>query len=208
MELLGIDDKLFKKINARVKRRNARFKKMTRKEQRLTIAKDVVDMLRSQKLKPASTYLSLGSMGYKLYGYEDTKEGKEALKVDAGQVLACAVEMEQCEVCGIGSLFVAAIVRNDKMKLKKFAPAYENGDARELEVEYLSKWFDDDQLDLVEQYYEQNSHPDLGQRAGGGWVESPIYDTESDTDRLIMIMENIISNKGRFDPTKGKHKAE
>ncbi len=188
--------KTYSKFLKKVRAKNRRFAKKTRKEQRIAIANDVIQMLSTKKIQAMSTYLRVpGQLEDKLKAKTsfDSWHGDGTCdNVDASAVMA----QTSCQVCGIGSLFVSALQNNDKMKLKDFTELVRGDDTRDMEVEYLRKWFDADQLDLVETYYELNGEYDYA---------SPISD-EISNNRLKMIMENIVSNGGRFDPYKGAHK--
>lgn len=200
---IRFDGKVFEKIQLRIKKENALFRKMTKSEQRVTIAKDVIKLLSTKKLAAYSTYLDLGDLDYELSEIVDGDErcrtyAEKYAKVDASLVVEQALTTESCQVCGIGSLFVAALRRNDKMPLAKLIDGYA-GSARPMEVKYLKKWFGDAELATVEEYYEQNGNSDY---------DSPIRQEDDNDKRLKMIMQNIVSNKGRFDPHKGAHKIE
>lgn len=58
------------------------------------------------------------------------------------------------------------------------------------------------QLDLIEVYFEVGRMIDAQYRLPNR--HSPIRHKPS-RDRLVMIMENIISNRGTFDPMRGAH---
>lgn len=188
----------FKKIQEKLKLENAKFKKLSKPEQRIAIAKDVIAQIKAKKFVAGHTYFQLGKNEL---NPPQTYEAVEK-KLQLGECIA----QVGCEVCGIGSLFASAVLKNDKLKFEDFY------DVREQEVEYLGKWFSKKQLDLVEVYFEQDLEAGYGAdyRDTHSWEDEifpdhPIVSEPDDDRRLIMIMENIVSNDGKFDPRKGKH---
>lgn len=174
--------KKFQALQRRLRRQNAAFKKLSLAKQRIKIAEDVIDQLRLKQLRAESTYLRVNALAY--------TPRTEITDVDAAEALC----QTKCDVCGIGSLFVTAVKRADELPLHDLM----SRNTRSLAVEYLGKWFDSAALDLVEGYFE---------RWNGIHYDSPIFLMDSQNKRLKMIMENIISNNGRFNPLKGAHKA-
>jgi hypothetical protein len=202
------EGKRFEKLKRALTRRNVAFKKMSRKEQRLQVARDVIELSTVGKIVASGTYLSLpdDSEFEEAVCIEDPdydgaylEEARpEVAKIDTALLLE---QLPACEVCGIGSLFVATLRRNDKLPLTDFTTGYKH-DTRGMQVEYLKKWFDSEQLDLVEAYFENERGHDYPLNC----YASPIFNEEDADKRLTMIMENIVSNGGKFDPLKGKHK--
>lgn len=96
----------------------------------------------------------------------------------------------KCCVCGIGSLVVAAAARFDNMKIE----VLESKGVFAAMADYFSK----EQLELIETVYEQCDHDcnvPTTQRARAYelWQNVP-----AGTERLRLIMENIVANNGRF----------
>lgn len=168
-----------------IKAGNRRFAKLTRKQQRVAIAQDVIKLLKSKKIVAASTYFSAPYKFHNLIGIHP-----DLGDVDLATALSvCSSRGDPCTVCGIGSLFVAAITKADQYTV---SDSNRGGVHRYMEIDYLSRWFDSDQLTLIEHHYEQ---------IVGGGVGSDLDNNK----RMIAIMENIISNGGKFNPYKGKN---
>lgn len=144
---IAISGKKLTAVRRRLKAANARFKKLTKAQQRLAIAKDVIFQLKMREIKAGSTYLTAKTL---YLNYDHPSEKLEGIET------AEALCQEQCTVCGIGSLFVAAVKKNDKLPLTDFLTDVNVNDKRDAEVRYLSKWFDSEQLDQIEDYYERN----------------------------------------------------
>jgi hypothetical protein len=181
-------------VRKRLEKKNEEFRKLTKSEQRVQIAQDVIAQLKAKKLVAASTYLTPQVDDVNI----DSPECDDYPYIGDLDVSEVTSQV-QCEVCGIGSLFVTAVERNDKLKVKKFinddgwGSAFSN---REGQVEYLRRWFPEEMLDEIEAYFEDDTRHSA----------SPIR-REWDADkRLQMIMENIISNNGKFNPEKGDHR--
>jgi hypothetical protein len=189
--------KLWEKLKRALTRKQREFEKMTPREKRVAIARDVIDQIEARKLIATSVYFDLSHTAA-----ERMRASHRSGSVDVAMVTAQA----QCRVCGIGSLFVAAIERADNLKFKDFS----RHDHRDAEVTYLRQWFDEATLDRVEQYFERKTI-ECGVREGFRSAApvskhaSPILVENDNGRRLTMIMENIVSNRGTFDPTRGKH---
>lgn len=196
------DPQTLARIRRRLQARNRRFKVMSRAEQRVAIAKDVIAQLDAKKIVARSTYFSppqkVEDKCRARYGDEKVRE------LDLSEVTA----QVKCEVCGIGAVFLSTVEFNDKLKVKEFFsydPIHGYLSDRDNQVEYLGKWFSSKQLDEIEEYFENGSP---GCDEAKPWSSSPIQREVKREKRLRMIMENIISNNGKFDPYKGKHKCD
>jgi len=196
--------KKFEKLKAFLKRENAKFGKLTKKEQRLEIAHDVIALLKAERIMASSTYISFedGADLEPCYASEEDDYGDRVIdpamkKIETRLLLD---QLPACEVCGIGSLFVAAVRKHDKLPISNFLDLY-NGrsDRRDSEARYLKKWFDQDELYDVERFFEADADNFSEQ-------SSPIRSQNDKSIRLVMIMENIISNGGHFKPSVGRHK--
>lgn len=107
-------------------------------------------------------------------------------------------EVKQCLTCAIGSVFISAVDIHNKLKFKNVS-----GDSDM--VDYLSKWFSDDELRTMEDMFETS----------GGFI----YDEDENEDFLSSIrlkygnrlnsdikLREIIANTlkfDEFDPEKG-----
>ena len=224
------DPRTIARYNARVKANNEKFRKLSLREQRITIAKDVIAQLRAKKLiaKSGNGYLvfddkveevleaqygtdpelenfkEMFDEGSEFEKYKHLLKEEELAKLedkDAPPDLSAITMQTSCEVCGIGSMFVSTVEKCDKIKCLLGEDGDENDiREREVQMEYMRKWFDKEQLLEIEKYFEQDVY------GGDDSDDSPIVAQESDTKRLVMIMENIISNGGKFDPRSGKHR--
>lgn len=168
------------RVDEYLERKNAQFKRLSKEKQRVQVAKDVLKWLEIGKIRPASTY----------FRFHDFINVPGKRKID----LSVATSQVRCDVCGIGAIFLAVVERNDKFK-------FQNHVERHQMVSYLEPWFDARQLDLIEAFFELGAavpygHPILYRRGGGEHMKR---------ERLTRIMLNIISNKGEFNPRKGKY---
>ncbi len=201
--------KKFQDTQKKLKKANAAFLKLTPDEQRVTIAKDVLAQLRTGKFKAGHTYFSFGA------GVED---GHDEIEVDdesyeaavkAKIDMSSCISQVSCTVCGIGSLFASGVLKADKLKVNTFMGA---SDDRAAQVKYLKQWFTLKQLDLVECFFEQWGYDNRTTHSINLPDDvldlSPIFQEGDNTERLKMIMQNIVSNNGRFDPFNGKYAVE
>ena len=92
--------------------------------------------------------------------------------------------ISSCEVCGIGGLFVGALMKFDGLRAVE-APIL----SFTAMCDHLLKYFSEAQLKLVEDAFE-------------GWNKLQEYYSQypKDKQRLAAIMKNIIRNKGTFKP--------
>lgn len=188
-------------INLKIALDNLAFEKLTPAQKRVTIAKDVIAQVKLGKIKAQrGTYVEHGVV--------------EGNKIDS------------CTACALGSLFACAI---DKPALKNFVEeeiGLESGDTdfyydNQSEMQQaLSPYFDVFQLELVESAFEQTAtnidSADYEEIVTGEDSEWRITDPKirklvdkavafgnkfvGSKQRLIAIMQNIVTNKGTFKP--------
>lgn len=183
-----IKDKVAKE-NRSVKRRNEQFSKLSPSEKRVQIAYDVLAQLRSKRLiATAGTWLS--GDGESLYDQSDVEKNVELQTVLKNR--------EQCEGCALGGMFMCAVERHNKLKIGDLespnAGEASEGDA----IHYLRKFFSVDQLDEIEAAFEMGE----GARSGSQAAIDFASEIDDDEERMRLIMENIIVNKGKFVPSK------
>ncbi len=196
---IHLEGKALQKVNKRIRDRNRRFRAKTKQQQRLAVIKDAINQLKAGKFIAASTYFEFpASTANAIYWANNRREDRSAVE------LCSLVEQAKCEVCGIGSLFVSAVRLDDQFKIYPVA-----GVNRSQEVRKLTPWFDRKQLDLIETHYEGGK----GGASDNSWYASHRYSKvvggkETPKKRLLMILENMLSNNGKFNPHKGAHKVE
>ena len=191
-------ESLTKSIN----RANAAFAKMTKAQQRVTIAKDVIAGIKAKRLVANhDVYLGLGHKEEN--AIDDNPEGslQEQLK-----------SIPECTVCAKGALFVCTVARRNQVKNEELPGYYHenwNGDALS---GLLGGVFSPYQLRLIETEFEgEDIEYDGDGREINAKMFSPKYnnngfinkDYMADT-RLIAIMRNIIKNNGTFKPVAKK----
>lgn len=96
----------------------------------------------------------------------------------------------KCCVCGIGSLVVAAAARYDNMKIGLL-------ESKGVFVA-MKDYFSREQLELIEIVYEQADFEYSLVSAERNKATSMWEDVPPGTERLRLIMENIIANNGKF----------
>lgn len=101
-----------------------------------------------------------------------------------------------CESCALGSLFVSLVNKHNDLTFGQF---FKTGNKPH---KYLGKFFDSDQIELIETAFEQDlyyssDHIDESQREAAMDFGQD-YDDEK--DRLVAILNNIIENDGEFFP--------
>ncbi len=173
-----------------------RFNRLKPADKRVEIARDVLAQLREGKI------------------IAETGLWVETLSVgDLTEQVCDVVSGTNCQVCGVGALFVAAVKKADKLKVNQLLEVKESIDRLEPEYgdseddivhgsvvgadcyRYLKQWFSKPQLNAVEAAFE----------AGQGAVTENAAryfapDVDDSSERMRLIMENIIVNKGTFKP--------
>lgn len=208
----------FKKLAKRVRDRNYRFRKMTPEQQRVRIAKDVIDNLRASKIVAANDgYLNLRenpfeakdnilSLEYDLCSASRSERRRIETKIEAlRETLETPLHQvfesnKGCTVCAIGGAFVSAVLRADCLKVKDLN---DTGDSDAMR-DYLGQWFDRKQLGLIESAFEKSVRYAM-LHGGSTYVKaneaSEFGQKYADPeDRMIAIMQNIVENKGEFRP--------
>lgn len=205
-EISKIKDKLAKD-NRSVKRRNEEFAKLTPSEKRVQIARDVIAQLASKKLIATAGVWLTGLDGDSLFSEKDVERNPELQEILAKQ--------ETCEGCALGGMFMCAVERHDKLKVgdlevvKDYKEAVKHygaedaylsdGEASEDDAtKYLKKFFSEAQLSEIEAAFERGS----GAKCGSDEAVTFADEVDDDGERMRLIMENIIVNKGKFVPGK------
>ena len=197
-EARAILDEAVKRHRKEIAKRNKAFQALPDYKKRVVIAQDVLDQLEARRLIPTyGTYLSPGDKVehdyFDSYGdhYDEDREVSEAL------------DGAKCEVCGIGSLFIAAVDRANGCTVGDLGSPNSDSAMRN----YLSDWFADDQLSMIEAAFEGRfidwSAGDSGLHEYSPEIRQAIAFTRrttSPTARIKKIMNNIIENKGTFKP--------
>lgn len=184
-------------------------KKLTKAEMRVVIAKDVISALNSKRIKATK-----GSYFGVDFNEQDRWRNKyltlEATDNEWDTLPKVPITLpKKCNVCAIGSVFVAAVDRFDKLTPATASNVVIHGDDYAM-VEQLKPWFSEKQLRLMEVVFEGKSVR---------WVELIQYEEERNAidmhyeivkgiplphivkkaDVLMRaIMKNIIKNKGTF----------
>lgn len=197
--------KIIEAANKRTRAANTTFARATPAQKRVIIAKDVIAALNSRKI--------VATTG--LYVDEDPLVDvvltEKDLDKDYRQVLP---KLEECQACAVGSMFLCAVKRADNLPLRETNLLAEIQDNKEwgdgkaaatlAEVHpgfhsYLTRFFDRDQIYLMENAFEQSS---IHERVRVVCLYG------DDEERLRMIMENVVRNRGRFQPNDRKMLAQ
>lgn len=174
--------------NRRFRDRNRRFNRLSVGVQRIKIIRDVVSLLRAEKLKALH--------GHYLWVKGGTKKFNDADQVHK------VVEQSECSVCGIGGLFAATVLLNNKSTVRNVF-GYSANEENSYMRKYLEQWFDNVQLDLIEAAFEVSNNlivevsyfaPELDAAVRFGRKH------RASKDRLLAICKNMLANKGKFVP--------
>lgn len=99
-----------------------------------------------------------------------------------------------CEVCVVGALLVASVVRFDSCTVDDFIELHPKS--------LLGRWFDDDQVNLMEYAFEWHSPSGYGQQASGYGQQARAFGMRFHRagERLEAILQNVIDHGGDFVP--------
>lgn len=169
--------------------KNEAFAKLTAKEQRVAIAKDVLVHIATRKI--------VAKQGT----YFEIKHRSFSADMQACEVVAAA---PSCTVCALGAVFVAAIdnaneATMDDMDPDDFGNRIEIGHAPL--KRYLSRFFSVDQLHLIEAAFESSDIHDFFEYDAVQPATNMFNDFVSSEERMQIIMRNIIDNDGTFIPS-------
>lgn len=172
-----------RKTIKRMRDRNRRFAAMSVERQRITIAKDVLAMLATKKILPQSDA-----------GYTDLDWYTYKYKPETPLDALIATRVTTCDVCAVGAMFVATVMRHNCIALGDFDDLNWFHDI----AKYLKKFFPKAQLALIEAAFEGtviNGNAGLRKERAACEFRDRL---PNDRDRLKAIMENIIANNGTF----------
>lgn len=173
--------------------------KLSTAENRIAVAKDVLQRLRVGKLKAVSgSYVEENFKDTEcLYGPLVTGDDVDNHR-DVRDVINS--KLKSCEVCAKGALLISTIMKFDNM------PATDK-----ISLEFIAETsdykspFSKSQLDMMENSFE-------GLRSGGlhdfhgsyqPGVKAFYEKYEDDKSRMRGIMKNVIAGNGKFDPKRG-----
>jgi hypothetical protein len=153
------------------------MRKLTPKQFRIKLAKDVIAQIKAKKYIPSHCYTQLNRPDYS----NGDKSAKEVINE----------KTSKCEVCGIGALVTSHIRFNNECSLWEY-------DALNQIIihEILSPYFSEEQLWLIESAYERCAEDCLSVSHQAARFYGDEYEEAS--NRLVAIMKNIIENDGKF----------
>lgn len=147
-----------------------KFEQLTKAEQRVVIAKDLLVRLKAKKfIAQQGTYLR-ATLTLK----EQSNDGAEVRDV---------LKNNLCRGCQIGGMFLCAVDRHNKLRLTDIGGFL--GDDAPMRS-YLRRWFSKKQLEEVEDAFE----------GYGDYFDWEVADAD---ERMTQIAKNIIRNGGRFN---------
>lgn len=178
-----------KKENRRIARENAKFEKLTAKEKRVQIARDVLAQLALKRLVATPGVWLSGKNESNLYSQKDIDKDRQLQEV--------LKDRKTCTGCALGGMFMCAVERANELKISELDDA-ESGIDFDDAMKYLGRFFDGEQLEMIESAFEQGS----GATSAGYESEEFCANVEDASERMRLVMENIVVNGGKFVPTK------
>lgn len=184
-------------------------KEPSKAEVRVLVAKDVLKMLKSKRIKAQrGTYLIGDKKFQALLELLSQKEiNPYWTKLDVTKQLPVP---KACTACALGSCFIAALDRFNELKIGEFE-LYGRYPMRESYTGYLEQWFTRRQLNLIECAFEGGGRiceaalsPEDAHAAIRFRSNILADDVRGARAVLEAIMENIVNNKGTFKPKQEK----
>lgn len=173
-----------------LKRINAKFKALKPAEKRVRIAKDILGYIQSEKFKPMSgLYVSFDGLPDYSNSVQDNFDNIT------------------CECCAMGACLLSATKYLNKVEMSEVEIAH-----RKDKWKILKGIFTPKQMLMIETAFECKYDEEGAMRIGKDVFKGEITKEEgkicvdfsrqfdSETSRMIGIMENIVVNKGTFKP--------
>lgn len=172
-----------------IKRWNDKFNSLTKSEQRVEIAKDIIRSLKAEKyIAQTNTYIISEHLNVELN--EDIRENFD--------------KIENCRCCMLGSCLLSITKYKNKLKFTDITGLYSTGNAWKL----LATVFTPYQALMMETAFEGRG----GTKVGEDYFNIGLSDKDEDKcqnfyidsggaeKRMIAICSNIIQNRGKFVP--------
>lgn len=154
-----------------------KFNELTKAEQRVVIAKDLIARLQTGKFHPSpGIYLSVWD------DYDDDPDAQ----------VQTVLKGKECEGCQLGGMFLCAVDHYNRLKVGD--TNLEHMDRLDASA-YLKRWFDMATLIEIEAAFEGW---DDGEDSGNKGDYTAWACDRDPEERMILIAKNIIKNKGRF----------
>lgn len=174
--------------------------KLSRREQRVVIAKDVLQLLKAQQILASHGGYMSSTLPWRVL--EEEYDGEEENEILFRDFFQQHSEGETVRVCAIGAAFIAAVDKFNSLSCADLA--FADAESEEM-ITYLERWFDEYELRLIEAAFEGQWCADDGvEEEDREEINEAVGFTEGIFDdphaRLTKIMENIIANKGTFAP--------
>jgi hypothetical protein len=163
---------------------STKFEGLTPAEKRVAIAEDVLERLRTGRVKAAHGAYVRGAFGRMT---EDIADAFDQVKT--------------CKACAIGATFVAALAMGRGFLKSDMRSFYDQtiSEMRPTDMKfYLSRYFNTDQLKAIEcafegWIYEEDCHFHFEITHFNDGIDDP-------AERMARIMRNIVENDGLFAP--------
>ena len=171
-----------------IKRLNNKFNSLTKAEQRVLIAKDVIAQIKAKRYKPNSGRYMIIYNGF---------DNNESVQKHVDEI--------DCVCCALGACLISTTKFKNKLTFGNISAVRANGDVWGL----LKNIFTPKQLAMIEYAFEVNYQGDrVAERYFSHCISDNLirksikfgvnYFTER--ARMVGIMQNIINNNGTFKP--------
>lgn len=193
-------------------------KQITKQQMAVQVAKDVLAQLKAKKL------IAQHRVYVKIREFKNNKK-VEQIPIKNGSVKLQEVfkQIKTCNVCAQGAMFVAAVDRYNRetASIEDYRSGINDASVYiDLVDDYtcdvdlgdrdvVNKFFTKEEFDLIEMYFEGRSYSTIPYARVHDLRANAFYNSyDTAEQRMIAIMQNIIENKGVFNPINLKFDQE
>ena len=198
--------------NARTRRQNEAFERLSAPKKRVSIAHDVLAQIDLNRIRvETGTYFESEVFKKQLF---EIMNGEAS---SSKQLQTVFRKVETCTACALGSMFLCGVETANKLKIRETNLVRMSLLMSEDVYTYLSRFFSMEQLVVIESAFEHRNmlreHRRMSKKfnylSGKALQSLELEVTDAvtfgnlesnDTIRLQLIMRNIIANRGTFNP--------
>ncbi len=195
------------KRNKQVEENNKIFNKMSKTNQRIQIALDVLEQIKAKRIKASKgEYFKINSTKNVPEQFKTTNRFSFHPEIN-GDLKKIVSNVETCNVCAIGSVFLCVVERKNNFEVQHKSIYRNEFELNLHEIKkYIEKFFTNEQLAKIEAAFEKEfvSYVNILKIENPKDYEKFCKKYKSE-QRLTLIMENLVVNNGKFKPLENKY---
>lgn len=202
-----------RKDRKRIKDANRRFKMLSDAQKRVAIARDVIKQIGVKIVPKFGTWTGWTPISEDEFFYADgARDGELALSP------SIVSDEVKCSACALGAAFICAIRRADDLNIQDANVEFGYSDrpgsvgvGQDKMQTYLGRFFDNEQLELIELAFERGKGGYVANLDRSGYyleegsrkrlrIAATMYlpNLRDPADRMRAIMKNVVRNGGQF----------